>query len=295
MLKGLVYALVSAAGFGSIGILVKLGFQAGMTGDVMMQLRFSYAVLIMAVLIFIKDRSQLLISRSGLLRCAFIGVVVYWLQTTLLVESLALIPASTAILTLYVHPVVVTLLSWVFLKMRMDKYVAASLALVMGGCCLVFYDAFLREVNATGLLLAVGAMVCFSVYLILVQVLLKGLKPLTATLYVMLFAGAAFTVSGDPAAWLTQTGETFAIGMALGVLGGVVAVTFLYLAIEEIGSAYACIFSSIEPVVALIGAAMFLDETIVLLQMGGAALIIAGIVLPNARNLTLANQTFRKD
>jgi len=77
------------------------------------------------------------------------------------------------------------------------------------------------------------------------------------------------------------------IGLSLGVVPGVIAVTFLYIAIEKIGSAYACIFSSVEPVVTLAAAAIFLKENVVLLQIGGAVLIIAGIVIPNARVLMM--------
>jgi drug/metabolite transporter (DMT)-like permease len=65
----------------------------------------------------------------------------------------------------------------------------------------------------------------------------------------------------------------------------VFAVTFLYLAIEKVGSAYASIFSSIEPVATLAAAALLLEENVVLLQVGGAALIVAGIVLPNLQLL----------
>lgn len=287
MIQGLIYALISATAFGALAILVKLGYDAGMSGGEMMQYRFSYGALILLGVLFFKDKTLLKISRIGLLKCAFLGLVVYWLQTTCFVNALATIPASTATLILYGHPVLVTLLAAVFLKMKLDRLVMMSLILVMGGCCLVFYDAFLKEVDGTGLLFAVGAMSFFSCYLVLVQVLLKNLRPLTATLYVMAFAAVSFTLGGDPAAWFRLTPETFTIGFSLGLFPGVIAVTFLYLSIEKIGSAYACIFSSIEPVVTLVGAAFLLDENVVLLQVGGVILIIAGIIIPNGRALML--------
>lgn len=287
MIQGLIYALISATAFGALAILVKLGYDAGMSGGEMMQYRFSYGALILLAVLFFKDKTLLKISRIGLLKCAFLGLVVYWLQTTCFVNALATIPASTATLILYGHPVLVTLLAAVFLKMKLDRLVMMSLILVMGGCCLVFYDAFLKEVDGTGLLFAVGAMSFFSCYLVLVQVLLKNLRPLTATLYVMAFAAVSFTLGGDPAAWFRLTPETFTIGFSLGLFPGVIAVTFLYLSIEKIGSAYACIFSSIEPVVTLVGAAFLLDENVVLLQVGGVILIIAGIIIPNGRALML--------
>lgn len=290
MIQGLIYALISATAFGAMAILVKLGYNAGLSGGEMMQYRFVYASLILGGYLAIKDRSLLRISWRSLGKCAFLGMVVYWLQTSCFVRGLATIPASTAALVLYVHPVTVALLSALFLKMKIDRYVTLTLTLVMGGCCLVFYDAFLKEIDPVGLLYATGAMVFFSCYLVLVQVLLKGLKPFTATFYVLLFAAVSFSISGDPSAWLNPTAERLSIGLALGVFPGVVAVTFLYLSIEKVGSAYACIFSSVEPIVTLAAAVVFLDENVVLLQLGGALLIIMGIVIPNLRAIMIRNR-----
>jgi len=287
MLQGLFFAVISAIAFGSMAVLVKLGYDAGMDGAVMMQFRFTYAAAILGAILFLKDRTLLRITRAGLVRCAFLGLVVYWLQTTCFVGALATIPASTTALVLYGHPVVVALLSTLFLGMRIDRTLVLSLLLVMAGCCLVFYDAFLREVAFTGLAFAIGAMAFFSCYLILVQVMLKGVRPLTATFYVMLFAAVSFTLSGDIGAWLRPTSASVGLGLALGLIPGALAVSFLYLAIEKIGSAYACIFSSIEPVFTLALAAVLLGEPVVPLQLAGAALIVAGIVIPNARAAAL--------
>ena len=127
-------------------------------------------------------------------------------------------------------------------------------------------------------------MATFSVYLILMQVLLKNIRPLKATFYIMLGAAVSFTLSGDVTAWARlDGGQQTAIALALGLIPGVMAVAFLYMAIEKIGSAYACIFSSVEPIITLTAAAAFLGEQVVWLQMGGAALIIFGIVMPNLR------------
>ena len=283
MIRGLVYSLISASAFAALAILVKLGYEAGMTGPVMMQFRFSFAAACLFLILLAKDRSLLRISLGDLGKCAFLGLVVYWCQTTCFVRALETIPASTTALVLYGHPMAVTLLSALFLKMPVNRAVIASLVLVTAGCCMVFYDAFLREADGLGLLYAVGAMAVFSLYLILVQVLLKGLKPLTATFYVLLFGTVSFTLSGDATAWWRVTGEQLAIGLGLGIVPGVIAVTLLYAAIEQIGSAYTCIFSSVEPVITLCAAVIFLDERVVALQMGGAALIIAGIIVPNLR------------
>jgi drug/metabolite transporter (DMT)-like permease len=266
-----------------MAILVKLGYMAGMDGAVMMQMRFTVATILLLFYLLAKSPRTLRICLRDLGKCAFLGLVVYWMQTTCFVNALETIPASTAALVLYGHPMAVTLLASLFLRMRVDRVVVLSLVLVMTGCCLVFYDAFLRAVDPMGLTYALGAMATFSIYLILIQVLLKGLRPLTATFYVMAFAAVSFTLSGDIHAWGSLDLEQAGLSLALGLFPGLVAVTFLYTAIERIGSAYACIFSSVEPVITLLAAAVFLGEPVVQLQIWGAVLIILGIVVPNLR------------
>ncbi|WP_285906814.1 DMT family transporter [Pseudodesulfovibrio pelocollis] len=287
MLQGLIYAVISAVAFGSLAVMVKLGFNAGLSGGEMMQYRFTFAALILGLVLLVRDRSLLAVTRAGLARCALIGMVIYWLQTSCFVLALETIPASTAALILYFYPVTVTLLSALIFRLKLDRVVLGSLVLVVAGCCLVFYDAFLKEADPTGLLYAVGAMCFFTCYLMVVQRVLRDVRPLTATFYVMLFAGVSFNLTGDMTPWLEPTWERMAFGLSLGLLPGVVAVAFLYKAVEKVGSAYASIFSSIEPVVTLAGAALLLGENVVLLQMGGTALIIAGVVIPNLRALAL--------
>ncbi|MFH1915337.1 MAG: DMT family transporter [Pseudomonadota bacterium] len=290
MLQGLVYAVISGVAFGSLAVLVKLGYGAGLSGGEMMQYRFTFAALILGLVLLVRDRSLLAVSRVGLAWCALIGMVIYWLQTSCFVRALETIPASTAALILYFYPVTVTLLSALIFRMKLNRLVLGSLTLVVAGCCLVFYDAFLKEADPAGLLYAVGAMCFFTCYLIVVQRVLRDIRPLTATFYVMLFAGVSFNLTGDPTAWLSPTWERMAFGLSLGILPGVVAVAFLYMAVEKVGSAYASIFSSIEPVVTLAGAALLLGENVVLLQIAGTALIITGVVIPNVRALALRRQ-----
>ena len=285
MIQGLIYSVISAIAFGMLAVLVKMGYAVGLGGAEMMQYRFTFAVLILLVVILFKDPSLLRISLSGLLKCAFIGLVVYGAQTTCFVKALETIPASTTALILYVYPVTVTLLSVVFFKLKITRVMAWALALVMAGCCLVFYDAFLNSVDSVGLMYAAGAMIIFSCYLILVQKMLSGVRPLSATFYVMIFAAVTFTATGDPALWLELTMDKALIGLALGVIPGVIAVGFLYTAVEKIGGAYTSIFSSIEPVATLVAAHYFIGEDVVPLQVAGAVLIVGGIILPNAKLL----------
>ena len=58
-----------------------------------------------------------------------------------------------------------------------------------------------------------------------------------------------------------------------------------YTAVQRIGSARTSIYSNMVPVVAMIVAAVWLRESISVMQIGGAASIIAGVALTKVRPL----------
>lgn len=290
MIQGLIYSVISAIAFGMLVIFAKLGYRAGLDAVTMLQYRFTFGVAIMFLYLFFHDRSQLSARPKTIARCAFIGLFIYPIQSIFFVASARYIPASTTALIFYFYPVAVTLLSAMFLGMKINRIMLISIALVLGGCGLVFYDAFLQQMHMGGVLLATGSMAVFSVYLILVQRLLKDEEPLRATLYILFFASLSYNAYSGFSAYVNMSRDALFIGLGLGLIASVVAMIFLYLSIKIVGSVYTSIFSSIEPVATLVAAAWLLEEKIVMLQVFGVVLIIAGVILPNLRLLFLRRQ-----
>jgi drug/metabolite transporter (DMT)-like permease len=175
----------------------------------------------------------------------------------------------------------VTVLSAAFLRLKVGRTLVLSLLILSAGSCLVFYDAFLREMNLLGLLFAFGTTLTFSVYLILVQVFMKGERPLTVAFYVIVFTGLAFLFLHNPLEILRMNGTQLLIAVSLGLFPTAVAIVFQYRAIEEIGSTYTSVFSTLEPAATVALAAAVLGETVDTLQWAGMALIVAGIAAPN--------------
>jgi len=83
----------------------------------------------------------------------------------------------------------------------------------------------------------------------------------------------------------------FTITAGLALIPAVIAVSMLYRAIEEIGSAYTSIFSILDPVVTIGLAYILLDENVVLIQVLGIVLIIIGIIVPNVKYLLLERRS----
>lgn len=283
MIKGIAAAVLSASCYATLVIFGKIGMGMGLTSVRMLTLRFIFGTVILLVFLLIFNRSVLRPTKSLVLKSAFVGLFFYLGQSLMFFRSIEYIPASTASLILYFYPLAVLFLSILFLREKFRSSSLISVLLILGGCCLVFYDAFLRSFSTTGIIYAAIAMVLFSAYLIVTQYILKTENSTSATFYVMLFTAIGYTVLNGGTGFSGLTGQQFALGVALGVIPSALAMGFLYAALKMIGAAYTSIFSSVEPVITLILAGVFLGEEIVSFQIFGVVLLMAGIIIPNMR------------
>ena len=283
MLRGLIYSVVSAFCFGCLAILIKLAYQAGFGGQELLSYRFGFGAMFMFIYMILFKPGELRIKKATLVKAMLLGAFVYVAQSSCFVHALKYAPASTVVLIFYLYPAMVTVLSWLVFRFKITGLVTLSLALITFGCAFIFYDAFNKEIHELGLLFALGATIIFSVYLILCQKLLKGENPLTIGFYIMLFTAISFNLISPPDRILELTTNQFLVATGLGLIPTVFAITLLYKAIELIGSAYASIFSTIEPVATVAMAMLILGEAVMPIQLAGAVFIIVGIILPNIK------------
>lgn len=291
--RGIVYAILSAACFGMLAVLGKLAFARGFAAAEILQYRFGFASLMLLGWYAATDRSVLRARPRTLLKAALLGIGLYPVQSLCFMTSLKHIPASTTSLILYFYPVAVTVLSALLYKTRLNRLVVLSLALLVAGCGLVFFDAFQRSISQTGLLLATAAMLVFSVYLLALEHLLKDENPRTISLYVVVATALVYAVMAPPTGFLHMDAVSRALAVVLGLVPTALAVTLLYRAVELVGSAKASICSTLEPITTVLASALLLGESIVPVQVAGMALILFGIALPNLGLLRLAPHAAR--
>lgn len=282
---GIICAALSAVCFGMLAVLGKLAFAKGFVAAEILQYRFGIGALLLLAYFAVFNRSVLRARPKTILKAVFLGVVLYPVQSMTFMSSLKYIPAATTSLILYFYPVAVSLLSALLFKTRLDRVVLLSLLLLVAGCGLVFYDAFLRSISHTGLLLATVSMLIFSVYLIVLEVLLRGESPLTISVYCVLSAAVVYTIMCPPVRFPDLDLATKGLTLALGIVPTALAVTLLYRAVELIGSARASICSTLEPITTVLASALVLGEDVVAIQVLGMGLILAGVILPNMQVL----------
>ncbi|MFW5487699.1 MAG: DMT family transporter [Desulfovibrio sp.] len=286
MIRGALLAILSAICFGCMAVQIKLAYGLGMDEWDILICRFVFGSLFLFLFLTITGGSKSFkISFQKLLAVAATGMVVYVAQSLCFSLALKYISASTTALIFYGYPATVTLLSVLLGKAKPTRTIVTAVISVSLGCGLVFFDAFSRGAHSLGLAYALGALSIFSLNLLMVQWLLQGEKPLSISFYMILFTAVGYCIVGGPQRLLNLTNVQLVLGASLGLIPTAMAIGLLYQAIERVGSAYASIFSSFEPLATLALAHFILGDSVVIFQIVGAAFILYGIILPNLRAL----------
>ena len=132
-----------------------------------------------------------------------------------------------------------------------------------------------------GDLLLIAAAVTWSIYTVGAQDLTRRYGALAVTSWTLWVGTIVLVAAGASAVGRMDVRAVSPMAWTGVVYAGVLAIAVAYLlwnyGLEHIGSARTSVFSNLVPIVALITAAIWLDERPSALQMVGAAIIIGGV------------------
>lgn len=276
---GLVWLLISAAGFGSTAIFAKEAYAAGVGLPTLLAARFALAALFLWLGV-LGGRTPLRLRGRQVVGLALLGSVGYVGQSFAYFTALQTIPAATTALLLYTYPALVTLLAWALLKERLTVPRLLAVAVSFAGCVLVL-GAPLTALDPVGVAWGLAAAAIYSLYIIAGTRITAGVSPLLASAVITTAAALVYGLGGalggqlvappDPSGWVW-------IG-AIALFCTVVAIVAFFAGLARVGATRAAILSTVEPVITLALAVEVLGEPLGWSQLGGAALILAAILI----------------
>ncbi|MHB8882509.1 MAG: EamA family transporter [Thermodesulfovibrionales bacterium] len=279
---GYVYA-IAAAGFWAVsGTLSKSLFIAGTTPFELVQLRTTIASGVLFVWLVIRSPSVLRIGRSDLLYFLLLGITLAVSQVTYL-YAISRIQVAAAILLQYQAPVFIALYAVLFSHKRLSVPVVVAIMAAVAGCFLVsgVYGHHITGFDRAGLFAGLGSAVTFAVYSVKSEYGMRRYQPLSVVFYALFFAAVFWNSVQLPfSAFMQGHGTTgwLKIGF-IGVFGTILPFVFYITGINRIGAIRAGTASTMEPVFAGVIAWSFLGEVLDPLQMVGAVLVIAAVIL----------------
>lgn len=276
---GTLLVVVSALSYATLPIFLKYGFSIypGWLPLDVVTWRFWVAAPLAWLLVALREPLLPAIRLGwpmGLAGLIFVG------NAGLTFVCLSLLPASVYALLFSLYPAVVAVFTHLLgQKLPPVGWVAVVLALL--GSALTSGGQVGGALDPLGLLLAVGAMLCYSTYIIVssrVRVPISGLATgawsMTGTA-VGLAVLAAFRGGSPPPPYPGGWG----IIAALAIIGSVLPIVTFLRGMALIGPARASILSTLEPAGTVVLAALLLGDQVGWAQVAGGSLILGSVML----------------
>ncbi|MQR95903.1 DMT family transporter [Fictibacillus phosphorivorans] len=183
-------------------------------------------------------------------------------------------------------PILLFLLSFVFLKEKLNaKQIAGALLSLIGLLFIISKGsiAVLLQLSFNkGDLIVIGAVICWSIYSLLIR-RYAGILPTYSTFIVTAFFGILillpFSIHEMQTKEIVWSLATIATILYTGIFASIVAFMSWNTAVERVGPSKAGVFLNLIPVFAAIFAVIFIDETLAWYQGAGGVLVILGVFI----------------
>jgi drug/metabolite transporter (DMT)-like permease len=282
--KGALLVLLSAFGFGLIPIFALYAYRSDINVSTLLFIRFALATILFLAYVLIKYR-RINLSLRSLFYLFLLGGVCYTLQSTFYFTAVRYIAPSLAALLLYTYPITVVFLSCILDRERLTRLTVISIAISFTGVLLILGTSY-GQISGVGILLALGAALIYSAYIILGNRVIKTIPPIITSTFVSMFAGMGVLIVS---LFTENLNFTFRAGAWVPIFGLIIFSTILailsfFRGIELLGPSKASILSMTEPLFTTISAVILLQDRLTPLQtIGGAAVLTGAILITKAR------------
>lgn len=277
---GAIACLASAAGFGIMAVLARAAYDDGVNVSTLLFVRFGLAAAVLLV-VAVARGSLASLGRRGVLAGLALGGIGYALQSTFYFSALQHADAAVVALVFYVYPVLVMVAAVALGREALSGRRTAALALALAGTVLVLAGASTGSFALVGVLLAAGAAITYTCYIVVGDALTSGLPPVPLAAVVCLGAFVTFAATGTvrgeidlgfaPTGWLWLT--------LIALVSTVGAVLLFFAGLAKVGPSTAALLSVLEPVVTVASAAVVLGEAPTAAQWAGGLLVLGAVVV----------------
>lgn len=274
-LAGIILIIISAASFGTLGILGRYAYAEGMDTLSLMSLRFTLAALVLSILVII--RREPLPRGPTLLRLIGMGAIGYVGQAFCYLTALKYASPGLVVLLLYLYPVFVAILSALWLHEPLKPVQIPALVLALIGVALTVGP---EGGKLPGILLGISAAAIYSVYIIVGTKVMQQVSSFLSSTIIFFSAGVMSSllmlINGPH---LPTTGRGWVVILLTVILATVIPVVTFLAGLKRIGATNASMLSTFEPAVTVILAALLLGEMLKPVTLLGGGLILAAVLL----------------
>jgi drug/metabolite transporter (DMT)-like permease len=290
---GYLYALAAALLFGANGSLTKVLLDNGISGTQVTQFRVLGMCVVSGIVLLIVDRSAFRITWRQFGVMVVLGVVGVALLQATYAYAVHLLPVGIALLLEYTAVLMVAVVAFFFLKEQVKARLWIAIGLVLAGLAVVA-EVWNSTLDPVGVLFAMAAAVTLAFYFLVGERQVNSTSPLAvafwtglvATVFWAFFSGwwelepALFAGPVSLSGNLDFVVAPFWVALLwLVVVGSFLPFLLSLTALSKMKATAAGIIASSEVIFAFVVAWLWLGQALELVQVLGAAVVLAGIVL----------------
>ena len=293
-LVGYGMVLVAAALFGVNGSVAKVALSSGMSSLRLTEARCAGACLGLMLIVLVRSPAALRISRAEVLRLAVFGVCGVALVQLFYFLAIHRLAIGIALLIQYLGPLLVAIYARTFGHEHVRRRIWAALALSLTGLALMVELWQGVALDGLGVVFALISAVIFAAYLLLAEYEVGLRDPVSLMAWGFFFATVFWTVVqpwwsfpvGRVARTVSLQGRladwhlpVWALVLWVVVLGSIFPFVLIVGALRHVSATRVGIAAMLEPVVATVVAWAWLRETLTPVQLAGAGVVLAAILL----------------
>ena len=282
---GIGLIILSALGFGTLGLFTKLAYIQGFNPLSTLFWRLVGSAVILWIWLFFSRQWQ--VKQGSAVAAFFLGASIYALQENLFFHALTHASAGITTVLFYTYPAFVAVWGYFLTKEKsvaLSSWQSKALVLALLGCLLTI-DFSSQTAQPLGIFLGIASGAGYGLYLFCSSRLVKKIEPIKAAAYMLL--GSAFTIAivviSGQALIMPTTKSSLAIVAGLALISTALPTITLFLGLKRLDVLPAAIFSTLEPILAVVMGIIFLQEQFWFGQAIGGLLIICSAVILQSR------------
>lgn len=293
-ITGFIITFIGAILFSTKAIFVKLAFantDVDAVSLLALRMLFSVPIYICVALFYSNKAGNIKFTKREWIKIIFLGFIGYYLSSLFDFIGLQYISAGLERLILFLYPTFAILLNAMVFKKKINRVQLLALILTYAGIAIAYFGELKLDASNPhffrGSFFIFLCALTFSIYLVGSGRLIPMVGATKFTAYTMTAAALGVLlhylfVTVNPVHHFSWS--VIQYGLLLAIIATVIPTFFISNGLKKIGSNNVAIISSIGPVSTILQAHYVLGERLIMAQVTGTVLVIAGVLLTGWRN-----------
>ena len=279
--KGIICGILAAVCYGTNPFGALPLYEEGVNTSSVLFYRFSMAVLMLAVMLFI-ERKSFRINSGELKTLGSLGLL-FAASSITYYQSFRFMDAGIASTILFVYPVMVAVIMATFFREKVTTSTVMAIILALVGIVLLYRGDAGVSLSSIGILLVMISSLTYAVYIVVVNQSSIRMSSLKLTFYVLLICmlsllAYSFT-SPDLHLMLPPSPRAWFYACWLGLVPTVLSLVLMTIAVHEVGATPTAIMGALEPLTAVAIGVMVFGESLTYRLVFGIVLILSAVLL----------------